>query len=93
MALEIRKGDEHMQEMVKPGRRLWINHAGDGVVEEGDVDAHVLFCTEDDEVPRDRAEELGALDQPAKNRSGGSDKARTGGGKKTGDDGGEGTDE
>lgn len=50
-----------MQEMTIPGRRLWLTADRDRVVEDGDPDAKVLWCTEDDEVPLEEAERLGAV--------------------------------
>jgi hypothetical protein len=78
MALMItRQGEEPMQEMIRPGRRLWINNAGDGAVDDGHPDAHILLCTDTDEIPADVAERLGVKAAPApKEKDGGNDKAR-----------------
>ncbi len=51
-------------------QRLWINAAGDALVEEGDETAAILFCTPGQKIKAEDAEKYGLVATPkAKKKS------------------------
>ena len=47
-------------------QRLWINAAGDALVEEGHEDAAILFCTPGQKIKAADAEKYGLVAKPKK---------------------------